>query len=777
MSRKLSAKELSVNQDKIRLTAENGNLIVNTVDENGDLTPITSTKLRNQEISSLAAISSGVIQKNQSMAEGGTYGLVVEQVAKGENSKQQTFTLTGRTFDSTPIVTATLEGGDEDPTYDVSISAVNETSEAGVFAATFEFSDNLAETNQNGNTASYKLNILAVVPGLDSDLDEIPDHIDLDDDNDNFLDTIERQVGTDPLSASSSPPDADGDGIPDSIDTDDDNDGTLDVDDAFPFDYSEQVDTDGDGIGNNADLDDDNDNYSDADEIAKGSNPLDPLSMPDFVFGAFYKGTESQFTELTGQDIPIVYMQNYRTAWHSYGGVARFKQRTHTRFGWNEIGVGYHPFAGGAVAIRNTSGKAQFRYNYSPDYKLSSGLHNVYYTYSSARDWVSVNNGDYTMASGDTLSNGDLKYTPRGWANLYETDSNYTINLVKITESGNTFPTNNNIQWTSEIYDPEHFRFQSGGPNFWNFNYRNHYVNGNYTTSRYFPDTLPFTAVNDFIYYQPQMPDISNWGSDAFANAWTFELQHNYGGSKIDHRRYLIKNNQNHINTSNWGSDGSTKYSDIYDDSSSSPFKVKLERWIAGQHDTDLENSWLLSNDGTELTYYAGNTPTRNTRPMGSLDINKGVGASYMHIAAGSETGNDPIDINPENLTNIFRPGQQLEYDIHGYTHMITSQNITNTSRNNNPARDPDTTSEWTLLGTAAEYPNNPAWDNTLNYDQGSTVEFEGNVYTAPNEVINKLRDVPHADKYYVTAGTREIQPPTSWTFNNDLNSAIAPSS
>lgn len=773
MSKKLSAKELSVNQDKIRLTAENGNLIVNTVGEDGTLTPITSTSLRSQEISSLAQRSSNVIARNTAMSRNGTYGLVVSSVQTGADSQQQTFTLTGRTFVSTPIVTATLEGQSNDPTYDVSISEVKETSESGVYEATFEFSDNLSAQSSDGNTASYKLNILAVVDGEDSDLDGNPDHIDLDDDNDGFPDTMEETVGTDPKDSSSSPPDSDGDLLPDAIDPDDDNDGVLDADDAFQFDPDEWLDTDNDGTGNNADTDDDGDNYTDIDEIQKGSNPLDALSTPDFVFGAFYKGTEASYTELTGEDIPITYMENYRTLWRSYGGQARFLQRTHTKHGWNAIGLGInHNFARNVGANR-----AEFRPEWGPRFKLSSGLHNVYYTGSSARNWVSVNNADFTVTSSSTLSNGDLQYTPRGWANLYESSDNYTINLVKITESGNTFPTNNNIQWTSEIYDPEHFRYQDGGPNLWNFNYRQHYIGGGYTTSRYYPATLTFTAEDDFIYYQPQMPDLTNWGSNAFANAWTFELKHNYGGNNIDYRRFLIKDGQTHINTSNWGTDGTLRYSDIYETSTSSPFKVKFERWDASNHHADFENSWLLSNDGTELTYYAGNTPTRSTRPQTSLDINRGVGGSYLQIAAGSESGNDALQIIPENLSYPFREPQALDYRIRGYTHMITSQNIAVTSRNNNPARDPDTTSEWTLVGSAADNPNNPTWDNTLNYAQGSTVEFEDNVYTAPAEVINKLRDTPHADKFYVEQGTRKIKPPTSWSFDNDLNSAIAPNS
>jgi len=69
--------------------------------------------------------------------------------------------------------------------------------------------------------------------------------------------------------------DTDGDGIPDISDPDDDNDGIPDIDDAFP------LDTDNDGIDNALDNDDDNDGFTDAEEIAAGTDPLDPLSLPN----------------------------------------------------------------------------------------------------------------------------------------------------------------------------------------------------------------------------------------------------------------------------------------------------------------------------------------------------------------------------------------------------------------------------------------------------------------------------------------------------------------
>ena len=76
------------------------------------------------------------------------------------------------------------------------------------------------------------------------------------------------------------PIDTDGDGEPNCIDIDDDNDSYLDTQDAFPLDVTEWIDSDSDGIGDNGDPDDDNDQYLDIDEISCESDPLDAASLP-----------------------------------------------------------------------------------------------------------------------------------------------------------------------------------------------------------------------------------------------------------------------------------------------------------------------------------------------------------------------------------------------------------------------------------------------------------------------------------------------------------------
>ena len=114
---------------------------------------------------------------------------------------------------------------------------------------------------------------------IDTDLDDIGDVCDSDDDNDGVLDADDSS----PLDPTN---DSDGDGVANNADafpldstetTDTDGDGVGDNADAFPSDPTETVDTDGDGVGNNMDGDDDNDGVIDADD----ASPLDPFNDSD----------------------------------------------------------------------------------------------------------------------------------------------------------------------------------------------------------------------------------------------------------------------------------------------------------------------------------------------------------------------------------------------------------------------------------------------------------------------------------------------------------------
>ena len=115
---------------------------------------------------------------------------------------------------------------------------------------------------------------------VDTDGDGVGDNADLNDDGDAWTDAEEFACGSDSLDADSVPDDYDGDGLCDKVDTDDDGDGTPDVDDAFPFDATENADLDGDGVGDYSDTDDDGDGWLDSEEPNCGTDPMDPFSVP-----------------------------------------------------------------------------------------------------------------------------------------------------------------------------------------------------------------------------------------------------------------------------------------------------------------------------------------------------------------------------------------------------------------------------------------------------------------------------------------------------------------
>ena len=129
-------------------------------------------------------------------------------------------------------------------------------------------------------------------------IDDEPTTRVIDTDGDGLTDTLERQLGLNPLSA-----DSDGDGIADGMDQfsndgscavdqpvvdnpmddvvdtstlDSDGDGVSDTDDQFPNDPSETQDLNGDGLGDNANpflIDTDGDGLTDDRELELGLNP------------------------------------------------------------------------------------------------------------------------------------------------------------------------------------------------------------------------------------------------------------------------------------------------------------------------------------------------------------------------------------------------------------------------------------------------------------------------------------------------------------------------
>ena len=207
MAKILRTEQLSVDGDNIRLTATDGNLIINSV-SGDDLTMITSTTKIGEDISSLAVRDTGFdadvssLAANTSSVESmlvnvskyGVYSLETSNLSTGIGSSVQTITLAGRAFVAKPTVTATLTGTANDPIIAVMISDVSETATTGVYQVTFQFSDELPATGETDQATSYKLNILANVNAADQDLDTIVDSVDSDRDGDG----VENSLDYDP---------------------------------------------------------------------------------------------------------------------------------------------------------------------------------------------------------------------------------------------------------------------------------------------------------------------------------------------------------------------------------------------------------------------------------------------------------------------------------------------------------------------------------------------------------------------------------------------------
>ena len=162
MAKILRTQQLSVDGDNIRLTATEGNLIINSV-VGEDLTQITSTTKIAEDISSLAANTDSVESALNNTSNYSVYSLETSNLNTGSGSNEQTIVLTDRVFVAKPTVAATLSGGDDDPIIGVMISDISETSTTGVYQVTFQFSDELPSLGANDEQTAYKLNILASV--------------------------------------------------------------------------------------------------------------------------------------------------------------------------------------------------------------------------------------------------------------------------------------------------------------------------------------------------------------------------------------------------------------------------------------------------------------------------------------------------------------------------------------------------------------------------------------------------------------------------------------
>ncbi len=158
------------------------------------------------------------------------------------------------------------------------------------------------------NTDSANL-IITIVGTLDTDGDDIPDEVDLDDDNDGITDTLENDLGVDPSA------DADNDGILNFEDADNNGSGgaptcTDGNTDGICDDLDTAFDRDQDGVPNHLDLDSDNDGIYDALEAGHNQTQVNGVvsgavgtdGIPDAVQGVGNENSGTINYTLTDSD-------------------------------------------------------------------------------------------------------------------------------------------------------------------------------------------------------------------------------------------------------------------------------------------------------------------------------------------------------------------------------------------------------------------------------------------------------------------------------------------
>lgn len=180
--------------------------------------------------------------------------------------------MTYNNFTAEPLVVTALgldrdgDSYDNDVDHDSDNDSIPDSIEAG-----------LVDSDLNGVVDDVN-DIDTIIEAPDTDLDGIPDYLDLESNNpdndgtdydidrfhfarhdtngDGRIDGLDAEGGVDANNNGLDDlvEDADQDGTNNTLDPDDDNDGVLDINDAFPYDPDETDDTDGDGVGDNTDV-------------------------------------------------------------------------------------------------------------------------------------------------------------------------------------------------------------------------------------------------------------------------------------------------------------------------------------------------------------------------------------------------------------------------------------------------------------------------------------------------------------------------------------------
>ena len=279
----------------------------------------------------------------------------------------------------------------------------------------------------------------------------------------------------------------------------------------------------------------------------------DPTPTPiefSTKIGKFYRG------ELNGSlseiESPIVKLDEL-TDWGDQMDILKNSKRPY---------MNYYHTAGHYPGWRTTSG-----WNHILPSKLKSG---TFYTHSNTEIGRITNASMYFDF--DSHNNGSVEANPKSFGEqLVAGNSRVNIKLHKITENDE----NGKLKWTTNAYDPDAWSNKT---------------NQNWTI---WPGGSFVCRDKNGIAYRPLDPDSTedvenySWGNDAFANAWMIEL---YASDPYDgnsYLRFLIKNNQNFINTSSWDE---ITYDKVFDSEQNTPFNVSVVSFDKNTHPAELEN-------------------------------------------------------------------------------------------------------------------------------------------------------------------------------------------
>lgn len=293
-----------------------GSYTVNYTDELGNLQTTSMTVA--SDVGTLSGLAVGTYDNIKLEYGGCTTTSNIDVTLAGPPLPDATLTVSDPTTTATESADIVLSNSEIGVTYQLRLNSDNSnvgSPQAGTGGDLIFTVNPAVSTGYNilatidGTDCSAQLDDIGDVT-VDTDGDGVPDHIDLDDDNDGILDSVEDENSDGDGDPTTNPTDTDSDGIPDYLDLDSDNDGIPDIIEAqtttgyvapnadTPTDYTTNngvnsallggltpEDTDGDGTPDYLDLDSDNDGIFDINESGSGLVDADTDGRTDGTVG------------------------------------------------------------------------------------------------------------------------------------------------------------------------------------------------------------------------------------------------------------------------------------------------------------------------------------------------------------------------------------------------------------------------------------------------------------------------------------------------------------